>query len=442
MLAPEDVGQALLRNRDMQGDYIFTFEHSNYSDMPFYLGYQLLNTGDEDAQVTVYNIGLQVEGEWLGQRSWSDYFNYNFTLPEDYFLQDGKVNPIYFGCDYVYYEPRVYKPQTFVIPPGEYIYVLGGTTKDAYDNINVGNTADLIVQKGKCVNGVVKFDIQKGSMQGSFYCYTDAEQVKANPQEQGYIITRNDKNYGAQYKGTDPKQGLIESTITFFVDDNTDRGRLPVKYDKESDAKASEKTTPYQEYSMTSSTVFDYQWFTSLNPNNSANAIGTDMMVFEYIDEDGNPIIIDNNRADGRGRPANTGNWMVQYTDNINLVNLGDNPREFKIYKKGAVSGALFVMVRNDKGEVLDAIMQAHPYHFDSPDSAFYGIDKSLLVEKNGHYWFKVADGRPYIDVVNERSLVYTVTVPGRSAERVSVDYLILGNSNGGATHWVEVEKG
>ncbi len=441
MLAPEDVGQAILRNYDMQGEYIFTFEHSNYSDGFFYLGYQLYNTGDTDAVVTVHNIGYQVEGEWLGQRSWSDYFNYKFVLPDDYFLSGGIVNPIYFGCDYIDYTPEVFEPVTVTIPAGEYIYILGGTTADAHNNINIGKTANKRVEKGKCSNGVVKFSVDQGSVQGTFYCYNNKEQVAANPTEQGYVVTRNDKNYGAQYKGTDYNQGLIESTIIFIVNDLTDRGKLPVKYTKEYDPNYSEKNTPYQQYSMQKRDVVGRTWQTSLNPNNVADAIGTDMMVFEYIDTEGNPIVIDNNRADGRGEPANTGNWMVQYTDNFNLVNVGEKERTFKIYKKGAMAGALFVMIRNDMGEILDARMKANPYYFDSLDSVFNGVDKSLLVQKNGYYWFKVEDGRPYIDVVNERALVCEITVGPMSMERISVDYLILGNSNGGILHWVEVDS-
>ncbi|HAN20526.1 MAG TPA: hypothetical protein DCP51_02440 [Clostridiales bacterium] len=141
------------------------------------------------------------------------------------------------------------------------------------------------------------------------------------------------------------------------------------------------------------------------------------------------------------GNVANTGNWMVQYTDNFSLVNLGETARTFRIYKKGAISGALFTMVRNEKGEILDARMKANPYYFDSLENVFNGVNKNLLVKKGSYYWFKVADGRPYCDVVDERALVYEITVAPMSLERVSVDYLILGNSNGGISHWVEVDK-
>lgn len=438
-LSTEDVGQALLRNYEMQGDYFFTFEHSNYTEAPFYLGYQLLNTGDTDATVTVTNIGLQVKGEWLGQKSWSDFYNYKFTLPDDYFRSNGTVNPIYFGCDYINYTPRVFQPVTVTIPAGEYIYVLGGTTADASQNTNIGATGNLSVGVGSCANGAVRFNVEGGTIQGTFYCYSDASQVHANPAEQGYIVSRNDVNYAAQYKGTDYEGSLIESTITFVVNDKTRDGKLPVKYEKSYDPSYATKTVPFQEYSMTTKNVVANEWQTSLNPNSASDAIGTDMMNFAYIDIDGNPITIDNNHTDGVGEPANTGNWMVQYTDNFNLVNTGNTPKTFKIYKKGATSGALLTMVRNDKGEILDARMKANPYYFESLEAVFEGVNKNLLIEKNGTYWFKVADGRAYCDVVNERALVYEITVAPMSMERISVDYLIMGNSNGGISHWVEV---
>ena len=41
---------------------------------------------------------------------------------------------------------------------------------------------------------------------------------------------------------------------------------------------------------------------------------------------------------------------------------------------------------------------------------------------------------------MDERALVCTLEVAPGQVERISVDYLILGNSNGGIRHWVTVE--
>lgn len=444
MLAPEDIGQAILRTKDLSGDCIFTYEHSNHTGVPVYFGYQLKNDGDTDVTVTVTNLGFQVDGEWLGQRSWSDYFNYRFELPEDYFNADGSVNPIYIGCDYVDYTPTVREPVSVTIPAGEYIYVLGGTSADAYNNTNIFGTADTYIQKGKCSNAVVKFNVSGGSVTGTFYVYTDPAQVKANPEEQGFITERFNSaagkilDYSKQYKGVDPTAGLIESNITFVVDDLTVAGKLPVVYKKYYDPIYSLKTEPYAEYKLIEKTVYANEWLTALNPNSVDAAIGTDMMIFQCVDTDGNPIVIDTEHADSSGSPANIGNWMVQYTDNFTLINAGSEEKTFTFFKRG--SGMLFTMVRDESGNILSAKALTGPYNFGSTAEIFVGVDRSLLVEKNGRLWFKVADGRPYCDVIDERSEVTKITVAPGTVERISIDYVILGNSNGGTTHWVEVE--
>lgn len=444
MLAPEDIGKAILRTENLSGDCIFTYEHSNHTGTPMYLGYQLKNDGDTDVTVTVTNLGFQIDGEWLGQRSWSDYFNYRFELPEDYFLANGGVNPIYVGCDYLDYTPTKREPVTVTIPAGEYIYVLGGTTKDAYNKTNIFGTANKPIQKGKCSNAVVKFNVSGGSVTGTFYCYTDPAQVQANPKEQGFITDRYNTatgkmtDYSKQYKGVDPTAGLIESNITFVVDNKTQAGRLPVNYVKYADPQYASKNTPYAEYTLEPKAIIDDEWLTSLNPNSVASAIGTDMMIFQCVDTDGNPIVIDTQHADNNGEPANIGNWMVQYTDNFTLVNAGSEAKTFTFFKRG--SGMLFTMVRDDAGNILEANALCQPYSFGSLEEVFAGVNKSLLVQKNGRWWFKVADGRPYCDVYDERSQCYQVTVEPMSVERISIDYVILGNSNGGIRHWVEVD--
>ena len=441
MLASEDIGKAILRTKGLTGDCIFTYEHSNRTGASCYFGYRLRNEGDTDVTVTVTNLGFQIDGEWLGQRSWSDYFNYRFELPEDYFLAGGGVNPIYIGCDYVDYTPIKRDPVSFTIPAGEFIYVLGGTSADAYGNASVFGTADKPIQPGKCSNAVVKFNVSGGSVTGTFYCYTDPKQIEGEKAEQGFITKRYSEqagkvvDYSKQYKGYDPTAGLIESDITFVVDDSTPAGRLPVKYTKYADPAYASKNEPYNEYRLFPRNISDDCWLTSLNPNNCDKAIGTDMMVFNCVDTDGNPVLIDTEHADSSGSPANIGNWMVQYTDNFTLVNIGEKERTFTFFKRG--NGMLFTMARDEQGDILCARALTGPYSFGSEAEIFPGVDRSLLVKKNGRLWFRVADGRPYCDVIDERSEVIKITVAPNSVRRMSIDAVILGNSNGGINHWV-----
>ncbi len=445
MLAPEDIGKAILRTKNLTGLINFTYEHSNHTGIPVYFGYQLKNEGYTDVTVTILNLGFQPDGEWLGQRSWSDYFNYRFELPFDYFLPNGEVNPIYVGCDYIDYTPTPRDPVSYTIPAGEYIYVLGGTSEDAYGKANVFGSADTPILPGKCSNAVVKFEISGGSVTGTFYVYSDVSQVQSNPDEQGFITERfNSKtqkltDYSKQYKGVDPTAGIIESNITFIIDDETESGRLPIRYKKYADYDYASKNAPYAKYDLKEHVIESYEWVTALNPNSVQSAIGTDMMIFQCVDTEGNEIVIDTEHADSSGEPANIGNWMVQYTDNFTLINAGERERTLTFFKRGN-SGVLFVMTRDDEGNILDAKALTGPYNFANEASIFDGVDKSLLVEKNGRLWFKIADGRPYCDVVDERSEVIKITIPPMSVKRISIDYVILGNSCGGTTHWVVVD--
>lgn len=436
MLADEDVNQAILQQKSMSGMYEFTYEHSNHSLGGIYLGYQLLNTGTTDATVTVYNIGMQVEGEWLGQQSWSDFYNQKFDLPDDYFEKDGSVSWIYEGVDFINYTPRVFKPTTYNIPAGKYIYVLGGTSADAANGTNVANTANKIVKKGKCSNAVVKFSVTGGKITGTFYSYNDIK-VAMQQKEQGYVTFRNGKDYSKQYKGTDPHLGIIDSNLSWTVNDLTPRGELPVTFQTSYDKYAmSDTLTPYREYKNGIQKWNSSKWTTALNPQNSHNAIGTDMMIFNCVDTKGIARVIDNNRADGSGEPANTGNWMVQYNDNYTFVNTGSKARTFNIYTKGSISGALMVIIRDKNGNVLDAQVKVQPYTHDSlPAGA--NPDNFLKV---GGTWWAIVDGTPYYETAVRRSLVRKVVVQPRSFEQVTVDYLNMGNSCGSIEHWVVLD--
>ncbi|MBQ9414409.1 MAG: hypothetical protein IJU16_04710 [Clostridia bacterium] len=440
MLRAKDLGQALLRTKDLTGDVEFTYEHSNHSGQPAYIGYQLKNEGKEDAEVLVTNIGIQVDGEWLGQRSWSDFYNVKFDLPTYYFV-DGKEYFGYVGQDFLDYTPRVFQPTTYRIPAGEYIYVLGGTSADAYANTNVGDTADKVVEVGRCSNGAVKFRVLTGKVTGTVYFYADAEQVKAEPAEQGYVVNRDEIFFGGQYKGVDPHLGMIEADISWTVNDRTMCGTLPVSFTNYYDDHIAEyPKTPYMAYQSTPHRQHLIRWLTSLNPQNAHEAVGTDMMIFHCITEDGTPVVIDNEHADGAGDPANTGNWMVQCNHNFTLVNQGEKERTFRIYTDGALAGALFVLVRNEAGDVLNTRCTISPICYpvsELPKDA----DPSRYENDNGLCFPIMPDGRSYRLHRPEEALMATVKVAPHSYERITIDFNILGNSCGSAWHWVTLDE-
>ncbi len=406
-LQPEDVGQAILRDEDLHGDVQVTWEHSNYTGQGVYLGYQLKNDGDSDVYVTVTNIGYQVRGEWLGQQSWSDYYNYKFDLPEDYFTAAGGVAQKYIGQDFIDYTPRVFQPTTYRIPAGEYIFVLGGTSKDSFNDTNVAKTADQLVMPGHCTNAVAKMFITGGTVTGTFYCYRNPDEIQAEPEEQGYICFRNGTQFGLQYKGVDYVQGLVESNPVFVVNDKVKTGeRMEVtfsqSYDKAANFRPNKK---YLEFDNKDYVFEGHSWATNINPQGGGRAVGTDMSSFECVTTDGETVTVDVNHTDGTGEPANLGNWMIDYHDNMTFVNQGDKPRTFTINK--SANGALMTYVADPDGNVL--------------------ATKCTIVP---------LEGGP----TRAQWEIYKVEVPPHSVKQLTVSFLLMGNSYGNVNHWVTVE--
>ena len=405
-LQPCDVGQALLRDEGLSGDVQVTWEHSNYTGEYIMLGYQLKNEGKTDVYVTVTNVGYQIQGEWLGQQSWSDYYNYKFELPEDYFVK-GAVNERYLGQDFIDYTPRVFQPTTYRIPAGEYIWLVGGTTADAFNDTNVAQTANKIVLQHRCTNAVAKCFITGGTVTGTFYCYSDIEQVKAEPEEQGYITMRDGTEFGYQYKGVDYHAALIESNPVFVLNDSIVPGkRLPVTYtfEQADDDFWWDKEEPYAALDVSTQTKEGYSWSTNISPHGRGGAIGTDMSSFECVTTDGKTVTIDVNHRDGTGKPPNVGNWMIDYHDNMTFVNQGDRTRTVTINK--AASGALMAMVISPEGEVLSTKCTIIPIE-------------------------EPADQRQWT--------IYTAEIPPHSTVQFCVSFLLMGNSNGNVNHWITV---
>ncbi|MBQ9414412.1 MAG: dockerin type I repeat-containing protein [Clostridia bacterium] len=407
VLAKQDVGQALLRDEGLTGDVEFTWEHSNQTGRSIYLGYQLKNEGDRDVFITVTNVGMQVQGEWLGQQSWSDYYNMKFDLPQDYFNADGSVAEPYVGQDFIDYTPRVFQPTTYRLPAGQYIYVVGGTSNDAYNRTNVANTANKMIYVGKCSNAVVKFHVAGGSVTGTFYCYTTASQVQANPEEQGYVVLREntsgvETSYGAQYKGSASHQGLIETNLAWTFNDNTTSGNLPVSYTSYYNDRWHAVGDAYRVLPGVDHTVSRSYWTTHINPQANHVGVGVDMVEYACETVTGDPVVIDVNHADGRGKAANLGNWMIDYQDNYTFVNQGNRDREITVHK--SANGALMAFIMDRDGNVL--------------------ATKCTIQQLNG--------GKSSYNYD-----IYTMTIPAHSVVQITASFLLMGNSNGNVTNSV-----
>ena len=395
-LVPSDsVGDAFIRNYDLTGEVFFTFEHANYSGSPFYLGYQLKNEGEEDVFITVTNIGYQAGGTWFGQMSWFDFYNTSFTLPEQYSANPSK----YSNYDYAYqnYSPNIFQPTTYRLPAGEYFYVIGGTSSDAYNNINVNKTADLLLDTNKCANGNVKFIVSGGSVTGTFYCYDNVDQVKAEPAQRGYRTG----NYYAQYSGIAYHHGVIDNYSSWIFNDLTDSCNLPVNYSNVYADSLPQVALPYQEYNNSEHSIDNVSsWMTHLNPQNDHRAVGMDIVEFNWVDFFGDPVKIDNLHADGGGRPANTANWMIEYQDHFTFVNQGNNERTVTLNMKDG--GTLAIMLRDtNTGEVL---------------STYYTMGQANL------------------------NYSQIVIIPPHSAVQVTLQYVLVACSYGNVNHWISLE--
>ena len=395
MFKDDSVGKPFIRNFDLKGDIFFTFEHANYSSGEVYLGYQIKNDSNEDSYVTITNVGFQAGGTWFGQEAWYEYYNTQFQLPEEYLNNMSK----YSNYDYAYSNmaPRIFAPTTYRIPAGEYFWIMGGTSQDAYLNINVDNSANRPLKVHNCANGNIKFNVTGGSVTGTFYVYNDIIQVLTPQQEQGYRAG----NYSAQYSGIAEHAGVIDCDLEWLFNDETPECDLPVTYTNYYDENVPFKTTPYKEYNSTAHLHEDVEsWITHLNPQNEHKAVGMDIVDFYWNDDFGNPIVIDNYHADGGGNTSNTANWMIEYQENYVFVNQGNSPRNIKInYKDG---GTIAVIVRDTlTGKVL---------------STGYSMGQAKLYYS--------------LDLV----------VPAHSVKQVTIQYVLVACSYGNVTHWVTLE--
>lgn len=400
----QHVGKAFMRNEGLEGEVYVTFEHANYSGGNVYLGYQLKNDTDHDVYITVTNVGYQWIGTWFGQLAWYNFYNTAFELPEDYFNANGSISSKYSGLDYAYqkYTPRVYQPTTYRLPAGEYFWVIGGTSEDAYRNINVDNSANHFVNNIRCANGNVKFTVTGGEVTGTMYCYTNASQVAAEPDALGYVAD----GYAQQYSGIAYHHGVIDNYMTWTFNDSVKSGYLPVTYTNHYADNRPGQTAAYAAYNSTAHTVAKSNtWMTHLNPQNDHRAVGMDMVEFIWHDKNGNEIVIDNHHADGCGQAANTANWMIEYQDHFTLVNQGDTDRTITLHLRD--HGTLAILVRDSKtGEVLEASYTA-------------GLGENGNVFSN---------------------YTYEVTVPAHSIKQITLDYLLVACSYGSVNHAVAIK--
>ena len=422
----KDLNKALIRLDISNKEIFFTFEH-NTKDITttLYSGFQVRNTGTKNIQVVIKNIGFQYNGNgyYLGQKEWIDFYNMKFKVKNkdkwDEKQKENFIKYINFDDNVV---PTKFPTRTYVVPPGEYFYVIGGTTKDAYNNYNIFDTADKDVS-GTVINGVVLFEVS-GEAEGAYFIYNDINIPKTDTKSyQGYVPNRVEReNVGAQYIGYDNCLGVVDNSMTWEFNDLTEEQYLPVHYKVFfSDTAPLIGDTAYSKIETTEHLINSRNWTTHLNPhkflseNNEKSefrAVGTDMTKFNTINEKGEQIVIDNEHYDGRKILSNLGNWMIDYIDNFNFVNRGDKKRKVSVLIGHGNKGSLACFVRNSKLEIISGTEEFTVY---LPES-----DKTMHTDDK------------ITDIYN-----YTFTVDPHSVIQIYVEYVLLANSDGNVTHSV-----
>lgn len=420
---------ALTRNDVSNQSVFFTFEHNNSASTEssringsFYYGYQLINRSNEDAYITVKNIGFHIDGPgcWLGEKEWIDFYNTKFMVKGyNNFTEQQKVTfNDYYGFSNNYQDPD-YQAITYRLPAGEYMYVMGGTTKDAYNNIDVFNTADYPVAVSGCSNGAVLFEVAGDNVEGIFYAYQDTKKIQPNNKSlQGYVTyyDNDSHNYSRQYVGYDNCQGVVDAHLTWEFNDTTvggntsaGYGNLLVNYTNYY-ADSIRTNVPYAALNSTAhrQTNRNY-WVTHINPQGSHDAVGTDMTKYITVDKDGNKISLDYDHLDGTGNLANIGNWMIDYMEHYTFVNHGNRTR--KVTVGFTNNGCVAVLVRDANGKLIS------------------GTPQYTIVQKGSGNYVGIND-----------AFSYSVKVPPNSYVQFVVEYNLLANASGYVRHYAKID--
>ncbi len=405
-LLPEVINHALTREDVSDREVFFTYEHSsNNIKNGCYYGYRVRNTGEGPLYVTVKNIGYQLAGpgSYYGEKEWTDFYNTSFRLPDmSGWTESQKKNfTAYFNFSGKYAVSN-FQPATYCIPPGEYLYVIGGTTADAYNGYDVAGTADNKVN-GNCQNGAVLFETV-GQAEGAFYVYDDPAAVSEDTVS--HLGMAGDPESRC-YNGTD--EGIVvDASATWTFNDKTPSQSLPVTFVNYYDEEAESEGEPHGYIASSPHTQTLTEWWTHGNPQTVRNAVGTDMTTFHTVTTDGREIVVGNDYYDGTGKFSNIGNWMKDYIDTYTFVNSGDRDRTVTVILYAARCGGLAIMARDAEGKLIDGTQMFSLYYIETS----------------------------YGEEVYE-PFVYTAEVPAHSVVQFHVEYNLMANSNGGVSHEV-----
>ena len=407
----EVVNTIIMQNKDLTGECFLTFEHQNrtYFSPNLYLGYRLRNTEDHDIYVTVSNVGYQVNGSWVGEKSWMDYYGVKFDFGEDKFKKDkfyydGNLysalewSRAYLNFD-TSYIPNPIEPITYKIPADEYFYVIGGTSEDAYKHININNTANQFLTKGNCANGNVRFSITNGKAIGELCVYDNLDDINSqNVKVQNLRRYGENDDYGGRI-GYSPINGVIDNNPVWEFNDLTSAQLLPISYEN---YYADTLKQTYEPFEPIENCYYhqqmDDKWRTNLSAQLSHNFCGSDMVEHHTIC-DGKEVVLSNYIANPAGKIWDFGNWMIEYQDNCTFVNKGDKDRTVKFYINNGSS--IFYIIKE--------------------------LDNTII--KAG----------TLSTICSDKIAVAEVVIPAHSIKTISAQFVLPANTMGGVEHYIQL---
>lgn len=406
----EVVDTIIMQNKELSGECFMSFEHRNVTGInELYMGYRLINTEKHDIYVTVTNVGYQTSGSWIGEKSWMDYYGVQYQMALDKFKEgtftmDGRILTaqeyfdLYLAFD-TNYMPSPIQPITYKIPAGKYIYIIGGTTKDAYQNINVNHTANDPVRNGHCANGNVRFNIINGKARGEFCIYTDGNALNRPDVPVQELRQYENDDFGGRC-GSSPIHGVIDNNPVWEVSDATISCDLPVTYQNYYADTLKDSYEPFEPVTdCYYHTQVSFRWLTHLSAQLNHQYCGTDMVDIHGIYQ-GKEVILSNYIANPTGKIWDFGNWMIEYQENCTFVNHGDKDRKMRYY---LVNGStVFYIIKNMENEILKA----------------------------GATLFQCTGNLP----------VYEFVIPAHSKQTFSFQFVLPANTCGSISHYISME--
>ena len=422
------LNKCIKKNYFFDVEVFFTMEHNNLIEKDIYMGYLIENIGRSDLYITVKNLGFNVgekEEDWYGIKEWVDFYNTKFDILNKDRMTKEQLQRLEEIIPNIH-EPNNNQPITFRIPKGQKFFVLGGTSQDSFNGINVFDSANKKIPTRNIVNGVVLFEVI-GSANGYLYVYDDYKNIKFDDRSvEHLLIKEGNEDFSRVYKGYDEFKGVIEGKVFWEINDLTKPQNLPVKITNYyADGFSLLNQEPFSEIKNTKPHTGEFrQWITNANPQKCMkgdeksveclerrdNVIGEDLITFRINDKNFKDIIIDNYHNDGSGKFANTANWMINYIVEYILVNRGNSKRTIKVTM--SANGILTALVVDKEGKVIQGTEQF----------AVLVDDKNNA--KNNYY----------------HNFEYSTTVEPHSVSKFYVEYTLLPNSCGRVTHQAELQ--